>query len=118
MVMKQKYCDDCDITHYPIMCFNKPRVRLRTISTKTLSKTQATRHLWLKLNPPTEQGFWICYLNISPFCLLKLTQATLKLDHVKARSRYPELKYDVSNLRPACEFCNDMKGSRDLEELA
>jgi len=41
----------------------------------------------------------------------------LTLDHIKSRSRHPELRYDLDNLTPACYRCNSEKGSRDLEEF-
>lgn len=37
----------------------------------------------------------------------------LQVDHVKPRSKYPELTYDFSNLQILCERCNRSKSSSD-----
>lgn len=110
-----KYCGSS--THTTLMCLNKPRVPIRQESEKARSKRTATSREWYRLNPPDENGTWICYLQISPRCPRILTRSTITLEHVKSKVRHPELKYDVNNLKPACEFCNKLKGSLDLEDL-
>lgn len=99
------------------MCFNKPRRRIKLVSSKTLTQEQEAKREWLRLNPPDERGRWYCYLQISPKCYKVLTTATLRQEHVKSKVRYPELKYVVSNRKAACDPCNAMKGSRDLDEI-
>jgi 5-methylcytosine-specific restriction endonuclease McrA len=64
---------------------------------------------------PAEQ--YECYLKLVPGCLRVMTPEQTTLDHVKSRSRYPQLRYDLSNLRPTCWPCNRYKGSLDLDEL-
>lgn len=76
-----------------------------------------TRKEWIKLNPP-QDGYWECYLRISPMCSKVVTIDDLSLDHVKTRSSHPELRYDLNNIKPACYPCNSMKGSVKLEKLA
>lgn len=112
-----KYCDGCGVTHTTIMCFNKPRRPVRQMSVKNRHRTQMVKQLWHDLNPPDSTGHWYCYLGIDPNCLQRLSKETLRLEHVKAKVRYPGMKYDVSNLKPACDPCNKLKGSRDLEEI-
>ena len=112
-----KYCDDCGITHTSLMCLRKPRHFMRTVSEKTLDRRGQTKREWLRLNPPDERGTWTCYLQISSACPIKLTASTLNLEHVKSKARYPELRYDLNNIKPACSPCNKLKGSRDVEEL-
>jgi len=68
-----------------------------------------TRREWIRQNKDTE---YKCYL-----CGRRLDETTLTLDHVKSRSRHPELRYELSNLRPCCAQCNENKGSRDITEL-
>lgn len=75
-----------------------------------------TRNEWIKANA-TKDGTWECYLKISPLCLGSLTIDTLTLDHVKSRSRHPELRFDLNNLKPCCSPCNTHKGSRYVEEM-
>lgn len=100
-----KYCQKTD--HYSIQCFNKPRRPLRKIG-KIGEQWIKARRSWISLHPPG----WNCYL-----CGKKLNKDTLTLDHVKSRSRYPELRFELSNLQPACIDCNVDKGSRDIDEL-
>ena len=113
-----KKCKHCGKdNHSSIMCFAKPRKRIKNISSKTLFKKQATDREWYRLNPPSEKGIWICYLQIAPNCPKQLTRSTITLEHVKSKARHPELKFVVDNLKPACEFCNKLKGSLDVEEV-
>ena len=109
--MANKYCDGCGVTHTSIMCFSKPRRPIKNESEKAKSKRTQTGRRWFELNPPDDKGVWICYLQISIVCPVKLTRSTIRLEHVKSKVRHPELKYDVDNLRPACDNCNKLKGS-------
>lgn len=78
----------------------------------------SARAQFFLLNPVDENGYWYCYLRISPECPYKLTKQTLQIEHVKSKVRYPHLRYEPTNLRPACGFCNALKDSLDLEELS
>lgn len=116
--MKQSICNYCGgDNHTSLMCFKKPRRRIKPISDKNKLKEQQTKREWFDLNPPNEKGLWFCYLGISPDCPRKLTRSTITLEHVKSKVRHPELKFDVTNLKPACSPCNALKGSRDVDEL-
>ncbi|MGN6312866.1 MAG: HNH endonuclease [Rhodanobacteraceae bacterium] len=37
----------------------------------------------------------------------------LHVDHIKPKSRYPELEFELSNLQVLCEDCNIGKGADD-----
>lgn len=37
----------------------------------------------------------------------------LHVDHIKPRSKYPELEFEISNLQILCDDCNLGKGNRD-----
>lgn len=112
-------CKTCGSNyHTSLMCPHKKRRPLRKESEKTTAKRTATSREWFRLNPPDPKGLWYCYLRISPQCPYKLTRSTITLEHVKSKARHPELKYDVTNLKPACEYCNKLKGSLDVEELS
>lgn len=112
---KCKYCGS--ELHYSLMCFNKPRTRVKPISDKNKLKEQQVKREWFELNPPNEKGLWFCYLGIAYNCPNWLTRSTITLEHVKSKVRYPELKFDVTNLKPACTHCNKIKGSKDVDEL-
>lgn len=82
----------------------KPLKRIGKVTKRWIE----TRHEWIKANPAP----WNCYL-----CSKPLEIDTLTLDHVKSRSRNPELRFELSNLQPACLSCNVDKGSKDLDDL-
>lgn len=69
------------------------------------------RNQWIKDNPPNHQGFYFCELRRPGVCLYSMTVDQLTLDHVKSRSRRPDLRTEASNLVPACLPCNRDKGS-------
>lgn len=37
----------------------------------------------------------------------------LHVDHIKPKSKYPELKYDIKNLQILCKLCNVKKSNTD-----
>ena len=41
------------------------------------------------------------------------TGAVLHVDHIKPKSKFPELEYEISNLQILCEDCNLGKSNRD-----
>lgn len=91
----------------------KPMKRLGKIGKQWLDDRQE----WITNNPPNHQGYWECYLRLSPECLGFIGIDQLTLDHVAGRGRNPDKRRDQANFKPACVFCNGLKGSRDLEEL-
>ena len=116
---KQAKCKNCgQIGHYQTFCFYQVHEPIKKESEKAKVKRIMTKRRWLKENPPDENGQWTCYLQISAYCLKKLTKYTLTLEHVEAKVRRQELKYNTKNIRPACSWCNKLKGSRSLAELA
>lgn len=87
----------------------KPRKPLKKIGPITKKWIEA-RNTWIQNNPADIYTCYICR-NIT------ITLDELTLDHVKSRSRYPELRFEQSNLKPCCRKCNEIKGSRDLSEM-
>jgi 5-methylcytosine-specific restriction endonuclease McrA len=51
------------------------------------------------------------------YCGKFLWPAEVTLDHYHSRSRHPELRYELSNLRPCCWNCNGEKGSTDGDDF-
>lgn len=75
-----------------------------------------TRATWIRKNPPPIDGkYWECYLHIHPWCPGRIDVQHLTLDHVVARSHDASLSFKQTNLKPACYFCNSMKGSKKLD---
>ena len=100
------------------MCFDKPRLPIRKQSEKTEAISTATKHQWYKENPPAHNGTWTCYLQIAPECPVLVTHSTIQQEHVKPKVHYKELRYVLINIKPACQDCNKLKGSTELEKLA
>lgn len=128
-----KYCGDRG--HFPYACYKNPKRKVAVRKLKQprkpikqnkplrqhgkVSKQWAlTRATWIRKNPPPIEGkYWQCYLRIAPECPGLLTEKLLTLDHVISRSRDPSKRFDLSNLKPACWWCNTLKGSRSLEQI-
>lgn len=111
----------------PIARSQKPlkRTRLNPIGKVTQAWIDA-RAEWIANNPPDKNGYWYCYLRIHPWCPYRLTNdkdrvdrnvGMLTLDHVVSRTHDASRRTDQTNLRPACGYCNEMKGSRNLEDV-
>lgn len=98
---------------------HKPRKPLQTRKPiKALGKrgkaNQRTTARWREQN--TE---FICYLRISPLCLVFLDEQTAVPEHVIPKSKSSQTDaHDITKIRAACTFCNELKGSRTLEKLA
>lgn len=120
-----KPCSFCNATgHTAFTCRKKPnkplraaRTPMRLESVKAKTKRRITYKKWLEVNPPDTDGYWTCYLQISTLCLGRVNQSTLTLEHVQPKVKAPELKYDITNIRASCSFCNKLKGSRTLSQL-
>lgn len=80
---------------------------MRRIGNKTIEWLKLRRK-WIKNHPPNHAGYYTCYI-----CGRWISKSEITLDHVKSRSRYPELVFDEANLRSCCMRCNKDKGSKD-----
>lgn len=113
MIRLQSSCRYCLQTgHTAFYCPARPRKPLRAKRAmqkrgKHFSLWAATREKWLGQNT----GPYECYI-----CQRPLERDELTLDHIESRSRRPELRYVLENLRPCCGPCNREKGSLGLEE--
>lgn len=106
-----KYCGS--IEHLSWQCFNNPKrqeeMKSKLKNGKVARAWIATRDKWFRKN---RADYYICYL-----CGKRMPKNETTLDHIKSRSRHPELRNELSNLAPCCVTCNYSKGSRSLEEL-
>lgn len=129
----KKPCKHCKLLgHFPYACYQNPKRKLKQLkrtalkrSTKPINKIGkqtkqwiVTRTTWIKNNPPIiNNRYWLCYLQIHPWCPVRIDIDTLTLDHVVSRSRDPGLRFSQSNLKPACIYCNNKKGSKSLDQV-
>ena len=113
-------CKHCGAVgkHYSWQCPHQPTKPMRKESQKSRARRIRTAKTWHELNPPNAYGLWECYLRIAPNCPIWVNKQTLTLEHVEAKVRNIARKYDVTNIRPACEHCNKLKGSWSLQDLA
>lgn len=114
--IKPKPCKHCHSPyHTSLMCFNNPKkpIKKSTFQPKERAwlESNLTRAKWMKQNPPSHEGYWMCIVGGGA-----MTKHSLTLDHDIPRSRAPEKKHDLKNLNPMCNFHNNDKGSRSLEE--
>lgn len=123
-----KFCKKAKPDHFPYMCRMNPKViarqkaGMKRTPIKKIGKIGKqwldTRSEWIEQNPPTIDGkYWVCYLQIHEWCPGRITIAQLTLDHVVPRSSDSTKRFDHDNLRPSCEYCNNMKGSRSLAQV-
>jgi len=110
-------CDTCGSNfHYTSMCPRNQKPLARTPlkrSTKPIAKigkqgkkTAAAVAKWKKTQTPNHEGYFICYI-------CKRWIPYLVAEHVKSKARHPELRTDLNNLKPTCDDCNRLKGSKD-----
>lgn len=134
----KKPCNFCGGTgHFSYACYKNPKVQARRNGLKKNGKYakqwMVTRSTWIDRNPPPIRGmYWECYLKIHPWCprllydpnnkpdedeLRRSRALPVTLDHVVSRSRDPSKRFNRDNLQPACIYCNEMKGSRSLDQV-
>lgn len=129
----KKPCKHCGLMgHFSYACFQNPKRALKALKRtaikrsgkpinkvgKTTKQWFITRATWIRKNPPPINGqYWECYLQIHQWCPIRIDVAHLTLDHVVSRSHDPSLRFTLSNLKPACIYCNTEKGSRSVEQV-
>ena len=52
-------------------------------------------------------------LEYGAVCMLCCSEHRIVVDHIKPRSRYPDLELDLNNLQVLCDACNQGKGNHD-----
>lgn len=65
---------------------------------------------WIELRYKT----FVKYGKICQCCGAK--DVTLHVDHIKPRSKYPELELSIDNLQVLCETCNVGKSNKDVTD--
>lgn len=129
MKYQNKPCSICNsIGHTKTFCWQNPKTQIRVQkikkqynklqNNKFYQKDRSFRRKWIELNPPDKYGFWTCYLQIHSLCPGRVDYDMLTIEHVIPRGRGVEYRWDLDNVRPACFYCNQLKGSRTLEALA
>ena len=59
---------------------------------------------------------FVIYGNKCTCCGRHASQVPVNIDHIKPRSRFPELATDLRNLQPLCEECNIAKCSWEMTD--
>lgn len=116
-MISPKPCTYCGGMHTSLMCQKKPRKPL--LAKRPMKKSGGKTAKWLKFrkaylsnHPPNTEGYYTCYI-----CQRWVLPKEVTLDHMKSRSRHPELVFDEANIRIACYDCNNEKGSLSTEEF-
>ena len=113
-----KWCGEKYPGHYPYQCFKNPKRKAYCISKKgkEYENWVMAKRKWFAKNLPDQDGLYTCYLQISINCPKRMRPRMTTLDHVKPRGSNAKFRYTQSNLKPACRWCNSLKGSRSLEQ--
>ena len=108
MSKNKKHCSYCDSEEHTLFyCPTKPKSAINPKG-KYGQRMDMVRREWYRQNPPDHSGYYYCYL-----CGKAITRSQTELDHVIARSRAPELRFELNNLKPSCHDCNQEKGSKE-----
>lgn len=118
-----KYCKQ--MGHFSYACFQNPKRTLKKLKRSPIKKVGkytkqwlVTRATWIRNNPPPiDDQYWVCYLQIHPWCPKQIDISRLTLDHVVSRTRDPGKRFSANNLKPACSYCNVEKGSKPIEAI-
>lgn len=96
-----------------LSCFyssKKPKVKKRKKKSKNITKFTNTDRRWRELR------YKVLKLSNGSCCLCGATAKDgikLHVDHIKPKSIYPYLEYDLNNLQVLCEDCNIGKSNKD-----
>lgn len=122
----KKPCKHCGLKgHFSYACYQNPKRALKQLKRSPINKVGkqtkqwlVTRATWIRHNPPPIEGkYWMCYLRIHPWCPGRIDIAHLTLDHVVSRTRDVKLRFNLDNLKPACIYCNNQKGSKSVDQV-
>ncbi len=111
-----KHCLKCGKRAYSDYCMqHKPRKPISKIGKQGKLNQATSKEFRDSLEP---DRIYVCYLQIHPYCLRQLRYEQVVPEHVEAKSRSPHLRHNLKNIWVSCVFCNGLKGSRSLENLA
>lgn len=115
--MKIRKCRNCGREYivpseYPGCCSKKCKIeRTGNINIKKVEKKKLnelvsiTNQRWLKLR-------YQAFLRYGRKCCLCGSNDNLQVDHIKPKSKYPNLVYDIENLQILCKACNFGKSNK------
>lgn len=123
---KSQKCGFCGRPgHSSTFCWSRPKSAIRKTEKRIKPQSDKTKFLegkmraiWYRDNLPDKDGRWECWLQISTFCPKRVNLEQMTLEHVYPKNKYPGLKYEPLNIKPACAFCNKLKGSKTPQQLA
>lgn len=114
-MQSNKICAYClEKGHSKFYCKKRPRKAINKIGKKSKKNAETTTEWRQTLG----DGYWPCYLQISISCLKMINKETTAPEHVIPKSRGQKYAHDINQIKRACAFCNAVKGSRTLENLA
>lgn len=73
---------------------------------KLQSKIRNAQKEWKLKNPPID-GYYICWI-----CNQTVSAGKVTVDHVATVEMYPEYATELSNMKPAHEWCNQVRGKQ------
>lgn len=110
MPMPSKACKWCGSkNHWPYQCRLNEKAKKQITKGKHAKKWEQVKQEWYKNNFPNTKGYYECYI-----CGKWIDRSETTLDHIKPRSSYPHLRYEMDNIAACCYRCNSNKGSKSL----
>lgn len=86
---------------------------MRDVSSRENKAWALTRDLWFLVNrPDLGHGLYACH-----YCKRPMSKNEVTLDHKLQWSFWPERRYDISNLLPACYEDNQKRGSMEYVDF-
>lgn len=80
---------------------------------KNLKNWSTTKKKWFANNKPDyDKHHYICWLCKKPVHITKVT-----LDHVMPVENWPEYAKELSNIKPAHDWCNHERHAQELSKL-
>jgi 5-methylcytosine-specific restriction endonuclease McrA len=109
---RQQICSLCKRTKYVPKGEKKKRTPIDRIHfesallTKKYGKSFYTSERWIRLKHSIVEKY-------GKECMACGAQERICVDHIKPRSKYPDLEWDIGNLQVLCQPCNKGKGAWD-----
>jgi len=125
--MKYKKCRACKKEYlvpspWPGCCSEKCKKRRRVYlaKTKAISVTRKPRKKDFLDSKEWKELRYVALKRYGAVCMLcggRPPKAVIHVDHIKPRSKFPELSLDIENLQILCQTCNQGKSNKHQDDF-
>lgn len=118
--MKYRKCRECGNKYkvpsdYPGCCSKECKIRrtgnidVKRTMIRKLGDISKNDNRWFRLRYEALRKY-------GSLCMLCGSKDRLQIDHIKPRSKFPKLTYDINNLQILCMECNKGKGAKYFDD--